>query len=71
MDYSGLSDAYVNISIGDKSVKTKVKDQTNNPTFVEVLQINEIIIYGNIDFIKINPPEISINLFDQDMFSVC
>jgi len=35
-----------------------------------VLEIKEIYLYGSIDFIKSNPPEVLIEIFDADLIAV-
>ncbi len=58
------------VTIDSRSEMTPFKNQTNNPTFKFVLEIKEIYLYGSIDFIKSNPPEVLIEIFDADLIAV-
>ncbi len=58
------------VTIDSRSETTPFKNQTNNPTFKFVLEIKEIYLYGSIDFIKSNPPEVLIEIFDADLIAV-
>jgi hypothetical protein len=65
-DASGLSDPFARIAFGDQSVCTQVIEETLSPTWDEMLIINEIVMYGLMQEICIDPPTIVIEIFDQD-----
>ena len=65
-DNSGLSDPFARVIFGDQSQCTQVIDETLSPTWDEMLIFNEIILYGNVEEIKEEPPTIVIEIFDQD-----
>ena len=44
----------------------QVIDETLSPTWDEMLIFNEVVVYGTIDEIKDEPPQLVIELFDQD-----
>ncbi len=68
LDDTGLSDPYVVIRICDKMAKGPVKEQTNNPSWKTTITIKNIIIYGSIENIVHSPPEIIVDLYDEDFF---
>lgn len=70
LDASGLSDPYINIVIGNQSVKSKRKVQTNNPKWGSTFVIPHIYLYGDLEFILNNPPEIIVEVFDEDFGKV-
>ena len=41
-------------------------DETLSPTWDEMLIFNEVVMYGNMEEIKDEPPTIVIEIFDQD-----
>ena len=65
-DASGLSDPFARIVLGDQSLCTQVVEETLSPTWDEMLIFNEVVLYGNIEELKGEPPTIVIELFDQD-----
>ncbi|XP_050515061.1 otoferlin-like [Diabrotica virgifera virgifera] len=65
-DASGLSDPFARIIAGEFSKTTQVIDETLSPTWDELLIFEEILIYGDGDEIKNDPPPIVIEIFDQD-----
>lgn len=65
-DASGLSDPFARIIAGEFSKTTQVIDETLSPTWDELLIFDEILIYGAADEIKLDPPSIIIEIFDQD-----
>lgn len=62
-----MSDPYTIVTIANRSIKSKVMAQTNNPLWKSTLIISEIYLYSNYEFIEANPPEIIVDLYDQDM----
>ena len=69
-DSSGLSDPYLKISIGNQSIVSDVIDQTNNPIWNDTFLISELYLYGGLEFIRQNPPEIILDIYDKDHFIV-
>ncbi len=65
-DASGLSDPFARVVFGDQSQCTQVIDETLSPTWDEMLIFNEVIMYGEMQEIKDDPPTIVIEVFDQD-----
>lgn len=65
-DASGLSDPFARVAFGDQSVVTQVIEETLSPTWDEMMIINEVTVYGQVDEIVENPPLIIIEVFDQD-----
>ena len=65
-----MSDPYLNIIIGDQSVIAEKKEQTNNPIWDTTFVISEVYLYGNLQFICDNPPEIILELYDKDIIGV-
>ena len=65
-DNSGLSDPFGRVVFGDQSLTTQVIDETLSPTWDEMLIFNEVIMYGETQSIKDEPPMIVIEIFDQD-----
>lgn len=44
----------------------QVIDETLSPTWDEMLIFNEVVLYGNMEEIKDEPPTIVVEIFDQD-----
>ena len=44
----------------------KVIDETLSPTWDEMLIFNEVVIFGSIDYLRVVPPTIVVEIFDQD-----
>ena len=65
-DASGLSDPFARVAFGDQSVCTQVIEETLSPTWDEMLIINEVTLYGVMEEIAEHPPNIVIEIFDQD-----
>jgi hypothetical protein len=71
LDSTGLSDPFVQITIGNRSACTESVKQTNNPKWETTLVIKEIHLYGSFENISLNPPEIIVEIFDEDLIGVC
>lgn len=67
LDTTGLSDPYIQLTIGNQSVYSKTIMQTNNPIWAVTLRIPHVYCYGNFESIKQNPPEIVFCVLDEDM----
>ena len=67
LDTTGLSDPYIQLTIGNQSVYSKTIMQTNNPIWAVTLRIPHVYCYGKFESIKLNPPEIVLCVLDEDM----
>lgn len=65
-DSSGLSDPFARVIIGESSATTQVIDETLSPTWDELLVFDDILLYSTIEQIRLDPPTIVIEIFDQD-----
>ncbi|GFX34663.1 otoferlin [Trichonephila clavipes] len=65
-DSSGLSDPFARVLFSDQSQTTQVIDETLSPTWDEMLLFNDVIVYGNKEDIREDPPIIVVEIFDQD-----
>jgi Ca2+-dependent lipid-binding protein len=70
LDRTGLSDPYVRITLGNQTYRSCVMTQTNNPRWKETVIIKEINFYEKLESIIENPPEIILEVFDQDIYGV-
>jgi hypothetical protein len=70
LDRTGLSDPYVRITLGNQTYRTRVILQTNNPRWKETVIIKEINFYEKLESIIENPPEIILEVFDQDIYGI-
>jgi Ca2+-dependent lipid-binding protein len=69
LDIAGESDPFCIITIGNKSIKTSTFKNSSNPNWNEGLKI-QTFLYGTIDEIKNNLPEINVEIYDEDPFNV-
>ncbi|GIY69883.1 otoferlin [Caerostris darwini] len=65
-DSSGLSDPFARVLFSDQSQTTQVIDETLSPTWDEMLFFNDVVVYGNQEDIREDPPVIVVEIFDQD-----
>ncbi|XP_059472296.1 otoferlin isoform X4 [Neocloeon triangulifer] len=65
-DASGLSDPYAQVVAGEWCKTTQVVDETLSPTWDELLVFPELMVCGLGEEIKKEPPNIVIEIFDQD-----
>ncbi|GFQ70887.1 otoferlin, partial [Trichonephila clavata] len=59
-DSSGLSDPFARVLFSDQSQTTQVIDETLSPTWDEMLLFNDVVVYGNMEDIKEDPPSSSL-----------
>ncbi|XP_063235260.1 otoferlin-like isoform X2 [Bacillus rossius redtenbacheri] len=65
-DASGLSDPFARVVVGEFCKATQVIDETLSPTWDELLVFDGILVYGTARQIKAEPPDIVVEIFDQD-----
>uniref|UniRef100_UPI00398E57F5 myoferlin-like n=1 Tax=Pristiophorus japonicus TaxID=55135 RepID=UPI00398E57F5 len=66
MDKDSFSDPYAHVSFLHQSKTTEVVKSTLNPTWDQTLIFNDIDIYGSPENIIKNPPNVMIEIFDED-----
>jgi hypothetical protein len=71
LDSSGLSDPFVRVNLHNESSTSAVKTQTNNPAWNETIYIKELFLYGSLSSIVASPPEIILEILDQDKNVCC
>ncbi|XP_075033605.1 fer-1-like protein 4 [Mixophyes fleayi] len=67
-DDNGLSDPFVRIIFGNSCQNTQVINETLAPMWNELLVYDNLLMDGNKEDLKNDPPLIIINVFDQDKF---
>ncbi|XP_077301198.1 ferlin family C2 domain-containing myoferlin misfire [Arctopsyche grandis] len=65
-DASGLSDPFARVIVAEYCKTTRVIDATLSPTWDQSFVFSDITLYGSMDHIKLDPPIIIIEIFDQD-----
>ncbi|XP_065652291.1 otoferlin isoform X5 [Hydra vulgaris] len=65
-DDSGLSDAFGRVILSNQAADTSVVWETRSPTWNQTLIFNDLVIYGEMDFVVQNPPIIMAEIFDYD-----
>jgi otoferlin len=68
-DIATESDPFVIITIGDKALKSRTVENSVNPNWGQRFNFNTII-YGSLEDIRKNPPEIIVDVYDEDPFNV-
>ncbi|XP_014378104.1 myoferlin isoform X2 [Alligator sinensis] len=66
LDKDSFSDPYAHVSFLHRSKTTEIIHSTLNPTWDQTLIFNEIEIYGDPQTVAQNPPDVLIELFDND-----
>ncbi|NXL84493.1 FR1L6 protein, partial [Alectura lathami] len=65
-DSTGLSDPFAKVTFMSRCQTTKIISQTLSPTWNQMLLFNGIVLHGDIEEIAQFPPEIVIELYDDD-----
>ncbi|NXY91251.1 FR1L6 protein, partial [Alcedo cyanopectus] len=65
-DSSGLSDPFAKVTFTSRCQTTKIISQTLSPTWNQMLLFNSIVLHGDREEIAQFPPEIVIELYDDD-----
>ncbi|XP_048091688.1 dysferlin [Alosa alosa] len=68
MDKDSFSDPYAIVSFLHQSQKTVTVKNTLNPTWDQTLIFYEVEIFGDCDITDKNPPNIVVELYDQDTY---
>ncbi|XP_028415074.1 myoferlin-like [Dendronephthya gigantea] len=65
-DPNGLADPYVQLSFGPRSATSKIIFKKLNPTWDQMLVLENVPIYGHFDQLTENPPDVLLEIFDYD-----
>ncbi|NXG26995.1 FR1L6 protein, partial [Dromaius novaehollandiae] len=65
-DSTGLSDPFAKVTFTSHCQTTKIIPQTLSPTWNQMLLFNNVVLYGDGEEIAQFPPEIVIELYDDD-----
>ncbi|NXC88944.1 FR1L6 protein, partial [Cercotrichas coryphoeus] len=65
-DSTGLSDPFAKVTFTSRCQTTKIIPQTLSPTWNQTLLFNSIVLHGDKEEITQFPPEIVIELYDDD-----
>ncbi|KAM9400663.1 dysferlin-like, partial [Salvelinus alpinus] len=68
MDKDSFSDPYAIVSFLHQSQKTVTVRNTLNPTWDQTLIFYEVEVFGDADVTERNPPNIVVELYDQDTY---
>jgi hypothetical protein len=66
-DASGLSDAFGRVIFTHLVSDTRVIWETRSPTWDQTLDFQEVVLWGDVNEIAVNPPTIVIEIFDKDI----
>ncbi|XP_040217713.1 myoferlin isoform X3 [Rana temporaria] len=66
LDKDSFSDPYAHVSFLHRSKTTEIMHSTLNPTWDQTLIFNEVEIYGDPQAVAHNPPNVVIEIFDND-----
>ncbi|XP_074068175.1 fer-1-like protein 4 [Macrotis lagotis] len=67
-DDSGLSDPFAHVLVSTQCQSTRVLEQTLSPLWDELLVFEQLIIDGRREQLPIEPPLVTINVFDYNKF---
>ncbi|XP_041433518.1 fer-1-like protein 4 isoform X1 [Xenopus laevis] len=67
-DDNGLSDPFARVVFGNQCLTTQVMNETLAPLWNELLLFDHLVLDGNKEDIKNDPPMIIVNIYDQDKF---
>ncbi|CAL9694086.1 unnamed protein product [Knipowitschia caucasica] len=68
MDKDSFSDPYAVVSFLHQSQKTVTVRNSLNPTWDQTLVFYEVEIFGHPEHLRENPPEVVVELYDQDSY---
>ncbi|XP_048582007.1 otoferlin isoform X3 [Nematostella vectensis] len=66
-DASGLSDAFARVIFTHLVSDTRVIWETRSPTWDQTLIFQEVVLWGDVNEIAVNPPTIVVEIFDKDI----
>ncbi|CAB3993921.1 myoferlin-like isoform X2 [Paramuricea clavata] len=65
-DPNGLADPYIQLSFGTRSATSKIIFKKLNPTWDQMLVLENVAVYGHYDQVTENPPDVLLEIFDYD-----